>query len=618
MMTKPFFYHGQDKQWVTASDMTLTLTLISEADTLISAIFIRCEPDNEELLIDMEKGKADGKLQYWHGQIPLNHDKALTHYCFKVMQNSRQWWLDSKGISPRMPGRESHFKYNAHHQPPQWVKNQVFYQIFPDRFNNGDPSISVMDNEYFLKGDERPTIAKKWGVPVSDSHDSNGPNEFYGGDLKGIEDKLDYLQSLGVTALYLNPIFEAPSNHKYDTTDYTRIDPHLGTNEQFSDMVSNLHQRDMKIVLDAVYNHTSVNHPWFNRYQKPQETAGAFGNPDSPYRDYYQFDGDSHSYVGWKGIDTLPKLNFSNPEVQNYIYAGEDAVIKQWLRPPYNIDGWRFDVIHMLGEGVGAANNAHYVKAFRQAAKSVNPDCYVLGEHFFEATSWLEGDQEDGAMNYYGFAHPVRAFFANKDIAYHNCQIDAAEFAEWLEEVRGKVPWHNQLAQLNQLDSHDTMRFLTTLDGDQETMKLALLMLFTYVGTPCIYYGTEVALEGGHDPDNRRCFPWERTERPNPTYDFVSKLIDARNTHLALQEGSLQWLHAEQQQLAYARTLEGKTLITLINNSHSSKALTLPIWQLGVSPNAVLKELLTGDEWECKDGTLNITLAGKEGLLLTL
>ncbi|MBY5945899.1 maltodextrin glucosidase [Photobacterium rosenbergii] len=617
MTTKPFFYHGQDKHWVTASETTLTLTIASEADTLISTIFIRCEPDNEEVLIDMEKGKTDGRLQYWHGQIPLNQDKALTHYCFKVMQNSRQWWLDSKGISPRMPGRESHFKYNAQHQPPQWVKNQVFYQIFPDRFNNGDPSISVEDNEYCLNGDEKPTIAKEWGMPVSDSHDSNGPNEFYGGDLKGIEDKLDYLQSLGVTALYLNPIFQAPSNHKYDTTDYTRIDPHLGTNEQFGKMVANLHQRDMKIVLDAVYNHTSVNHPWFNRYQQPQETVGAFGNPDSPFRGYYQFDGDSDNYISWKGIDTLPKLNFSNPEVQDYIYAGEDAVIKQWLRPPYNIDGWRFDVIHMLGEGVGAANNAHYVKAFRNAAKSVNPECYVLGEHFFEATSWLEGDQEDGAMNYYGFAHPVRAFFANKDIAYHNCKIDAAEFAEWLEEVRGKVPWHNQLAQLNQLDSHDTMRFLTTLGGDKETMKLALLMLFTYVGTPCIYYGTEVALEGGHDPDNRRCFPWERTEAPNATFDFVSKLIETRKSHLALQEGSIQWLHAEQQQLAYARKLDGKQLITLINNSDCSKALALPVWQLGLPEDKVLTDLLTGDEWECKDGELNITLAGKEGLLLS-
>ncbi|GAL07099.1 maltodextrin glucosidase [Photobacterium aphoticum] len=157
----------------------------------------------------------------------------------------------------------------------------------------------------------------------------------------------------------------------------------MGTNAQFADMVADLHQRDMKIMLDAVYNHTSVDHPWFDRYGRQTEHKGAFNHPDSPYRDFYQFTGDTNDYIGWKGIDSLPKLNFSNPEVQDYIYAGDDAVIKSWLRPPYNIDGWRFDVIHMLGEGKGAKNNAHYVKAFRESAKSVNPDCFILGEHFF-------------------------------------------------------------------------------------------------------------------------------------------------------------------------------------------------------------------------------------------
>ena len=169
MTNMPYLYHGQDKHWRSATAHSLKLTLICGSDTLVSTVFIRCEPDNEELLIDMEKGQTKGRLQYWHGEIPLNTDQPLTHYCFKVMQNSRQWWLDSKGISPRMPGRESHFKFNSQHQPPQWVKSQIFYQIFPDRFNNGDPAISVVDNEYCLQGDQRPTIAKAWGEPISES-----------------------------------------------------------------------------------------------------------------------------------------------------------------------------------------------------------------------------------------------------------------------------------------------------------------------------------------------------------------------------------------------------------------------------------------------------------------
>ncbi|WP_428468102.1 maltodextrin glucosidase [Photobacterium minamisatsumaniensis] len=617
-MKVPYLYHGQDAFWVTPSDNHLQLTIASDTETRISAIFVRCEPDNEECLIDMERGEQNGKLQYWHAQLPLSLDKPISYYCFKVMQNNRQWWLHGSGISPRVPGREHHFKFNHQHQPPSWVKSQIFYQIFPDRFCNGDSSLSVKTNEYCLNGNERPTLAKAWGEAVSE-HGKNGPNEFFGGDLAGIHSKFDYLQKLGVTALYLNPIFTAPSNHKYDTSDYQNIDPHLGTNEQFAEMVSDLHRRDMKIMLDAVYNHTSVDHHWFDKYGKNanggNQVQGAYNHPDSPYRDYYQFDGASNDYIGWNGISTLPKLNFSNPEVQDYIYAGENAVIKSWLRAPYHVDAWRFDVIHMLGEGAGAKNNAHYVKEFRHAAKSVNPDCYVLGEHFFEATSWLQGDQEDGAMNYYGFAHPMRAFFANKDIAYHNCQIEAEEFVEWLNEARSKIPWLNQLSQLNQLDSHDTIRFLTTLNGDKETMQLALLMLFSYVGAPCIYYGTEVSLEGGQDPDNRRCFPWERTEAPHDTFDYVQQLIALRKTRLSLQEGSIQWLCAEHKHLGFARTLGDEITICLLNNSEKAKTIELPVWQLGLS-NGALNDLLTGDEWLVKDGILSMTLAGKEGLLL--
>ena len=615
MMKAPYVYHGQDAFWVTPHQNSMTLTLVSEAETLISAIFIRCEPDNEEKLVDMERGETRGRLQYWYGEIPLNENKPVTHYCFKVMQKSRQWWLHGKGISPRVPGRELHFKYNRQDQPPAWVKKQVFYQIFPDRFANGDPSISVNSGEYCLLGKERPTIAKEWGEAVS-GHDASGPNEFYGGDLKGIHDKFDYLQDLGITALYLNPIFAAPSNHKYDTINYCLVDPHLGTNTQFADMVADLHQRNMKIMLDAVFNHTSVNHPWFDMYQLNDGEPGAYSHPESRYRNYYLFDGESNNYAGWNGIATLPKLDFSNPEVQDYFYSGEDAVIKHWLRPPYNIDGWRFDVIHMLGEGTGANNNAHYVRAFREAAKSENPDCLVLGEHFFEASNWLQGDQEDGAMNYYGFAHPVRAFFAHKDIAYHSCQVDAEELVDWLDEARSKIPWLNQLSQLNQLDSHDTMRFLTMLDNDTETMQLALLMLFAYVGAPCIYYGTEVALEGGLDPDNRRCFPWERTDAEHPMFAYVKQLIDIRKRFKSLQAGSLQWLIAEHKQLAFARTLKDEVNICLINNCSNAKTIEVPLWKLGIE-DALLKDQLTDDEWQVKGGILSITLAGKEGLLLT-
>ncbi|WP_354622804.1 maltodextrin glucosidase [Psychromonas sp. MME2] len=466
----------------------------------------------------------------------------------------------------------------------------------------------------------RPTIKKAWGDAVSE-HGKNGACEFFGGDLQGIYNKLDYLQELGVTALYLNPIFSAPSNHKYDTVDYLNVDSHLGTNKLFATMVEDLHGRDMKIMLDAVFNHTSVDHPWFDMYKRNSLTheEGAYANPASPYRDYYQFEGDTTQYVGWNGIATLPKLNFSNPHVRDYIYAGDDAVIKHWLRPPYNIDAWRFDVIHMLGEGEGAFNNAHYVREFRNAAKSVNQNCYVLGEHFSEASQWLQGDQEDGAMNYYGFAHPIRAFFAQQDIAYQPCQIDAQELVEWLNEARGKIPWLNQLSQFNQLDSHDTMRFLTMLNEDIETLHLALLMLFAYVGTPCIYYGTEVALQGGRDPDNRRCFPWDRVESDGKlqTFLFVQKLIAIRKSATALQSGNFHWLNVQGRSFAFARFTQKQCYICLINNGDHELLIDLPLWQLDIE-SGVLEDQLSDAQWRLQEGSISIEIAAKQGMLLKL
>lgn len=249
-------------------------------------------------------------------------------------------------------------------------------------------------------------------------------------------------------------------------------------------------------------------------------------------------------------------------------------MIKHWLKPPYSVDGWRFDVIHMLGEGDGAKNNAHYVEAFRKATKAINPNAYVLGEHFFEATQWLQGGQEDGAMNYYGFAHPVRALIAKQDIMYDPIDIDALDFKEWMDEARAKVPFANQLSQLNQLDSHDTARFLTLLHGDKEKMLIALALLMTYIGTPCLYYGSEVGLEGGLDPDNRRCFPWDQVAESEwlPMY---RDWIRIRKQYKALQSGSLQWLHCDEQVMVYARQWKEETIVVAFNLSKYEQNVNL-------------------------------------------
>lgn len=610
-MTLPFIFHGQTPEWVTNNGARLKLKLAVEKGVPLSKVMVRHEPDNEEYLVEMTPSGNTDHLDYYCATIPFNTDRDVTHYVFKLLTESAQYWLDAKGVSKRAPAKEVHFKFNANHQPPEWVCEQVFYQIFPDRFCNGNPDISVKDGEYLVSGGTKPVTAKAWGEPV-DTSGQGGGCEFYGGDLYGVEKQLDYLQELGVTALYFNPIFTAPSNHKYDTSNYTQVDPHLGSNEHFAHLCEQIHQRDMKVMLDAVFNHTSTEHPWFN-LQGLHEGIGAYQSPDSPYRDYYFFEGDSNQYVSWKGYRSLPVLNFENADVRNYIYQGEHAVIKHWLKPPYLIDGWRFDVIHMLGEGEGAKNNAHYVKAFRNAAKQINPDCYVLGEHFFEATQWLQGDQEDGSMNYYGFAHPVRALLAKLDIAFDPIDISVTEFLDWQAEARAKVPWANQLSQLNQLDSHDTARFLELVQHDPRLFSLAATLLMSYVGTPCIYYGTELGMMGSHDPDNRRCMPWQEVET-SPYLPLFKQLISTRKQSLALQCGDYIPLYHDDDCFVFARQYQDDRVICAFNLANQEKEVALETWKMGVNSADFLNPL-SSDTASASNGKLTITLKPIHGVL---
>ena len=612
-MTLPYLFHGQSHDWVTLDETKpiLTVRLATEKGIHFDKVLVRHEPDNEEYLVAMTRVNETPYLDIWSASFPLNQDRAITHYVFKLLSNQRQYWLDGRQVSTRMPGKETHFKYNREHQPPRWVSQQVFYQIFPDRFCNGKPELSVKEGEYLVSRGTKPVTRKRWGEPVD--LEGNGGCEFYGGDLYGVESKLDYLQSLGVTALYLNPIFTAPSNHKYDTADYRNVDPHLGSNAHFAQLCEQLRSRNMRIMLDAVFNHTSTEHPWFN-LQGWHDTLGAYQSVNSPYRDYYLFKGEGQDYIGWKGIQSLPVLNFDNPEVREYLYQGDDAVIKHWLKPPYSIDAWRFDVIHMLGEGEGAKNNAHYVKAFRDAAKQVNPDCYVLGEHFFEATQWLQGDQEDGAMNYYGFAHPLRALLTGLDIAFDPIDINVSEFLDWQAEARAKLPWANQLAQLNQLDSHDTARFIELVKEEPEKYALAATLLFSYVGVPCVYYGSELALEGSHDPDNRRCMPWDKVDA-NPTLALFQALIAVRKQHPALQYGDYVPLVHDDNSFVFARTLGDEVIVAAFNVSKQNQIVSIPLWKL-TKPVFVLTDLLDKHALPVEGESMQITLPAMGARLL--
>ena len=602
-----FAFHAPTPDLLTQTSDGLEVNVRLPASLTVEAAWVRSEPDNEATYSALRPAETDDHWQTWRGSLKFNTAEDVTRYAFKVLAGGQQFWLSEAGITPFEPERDVHYRFNPYYRPAEWVWSQVFYQIFPDRFHDGDPSNNVRTGEYLYEG--REVVAKQWGE-LPEKH--QGWLEFYGGDLKGILEKLDYLQDLGITALYLNPIFTSPSSHKYDTVNYYQIDPHFGTNEDFANLCSELKKRDMRVILDAVINHTSERHPWFDRNN--EVGGGAYHSAEADTRDFYVFHSDDpESYHGWYGVKTLPVLDYASERLQDLMFRNDDAVLRTWLREPYAIDGWRFDVLHMLGEGVGAKNNATYARHFRQTLREENREAYFLGEHFFEASKWLQGDQEDAAMNYYGFAKPVTEFLARLDYRSHPVDIDASHLDYLLMRARSRVPFAIQLSQFNLLDSHDTPRMLTRLGGDLDLMNIAVTLLFTYIGVPCVYYGDEVGLEGAGDPDCRRTFPWDEREWNTNLREHYRKLTALRRDTPSLQRGAFQTLYAEGDVFAFARVLASQAVITVVNRGEA-QTVSLPVWKAGVHEGG-LENVLGNDMPEVVEGGLELELGAKSSFV---
>jgi len=368
---------------------------------------------------------------------------------------------------------------------PEWVHHAVFYQIFPDCFAIS-PNI------------EKPHNLEPWDSPPT-------PYGFKGGDLAGVTECLDYLQDLGINAIYFTPVFQSASNHRYHTHDYFQVDPILGGGPALRKLLDTAHQRGIKVVLDGVFNHASRGFFQFNHILEC--------GPSSPYLDWfevYKFPLNAYwgksNYRCWVNLAGLPEFNYNNPQVVDFIYN----VARYWV--DFGIDGWRLDVPFEFGDDL-------FWQGFREIVKSANPQAYITGEIPTDGSRWLQGDQFDGVMNYL-LAYCVWGFFGgeklNLDLVGHWAghagpllTADTALFARNVEDLLSKYPQPAVLAQLNILDSHDTARLLSILGGDVRRLRLATLFQMTYPGAPCVYYGNEIGMEGGIDPDCRRSFPWD-------------------------------------------------------------------------------------------------------------
>lgn len=595
----------------------------------------------------MFKTESDDYFDYYSHTIQLENEK-LSYY-FEVHAGKLSCFFDMRGVT-----KDTNEYYQFHVIPsfktPDWAKGAVFYQIYVDRFYNGDPTNDVLTNEYQYIGDKTVKVEDWDKYPAA-----MGVREFYGGDLQGVLDKMDYLQDLGVDVIYFNPLFVSPSNHKYDIQDYDYIDPHFGkivhdegellkleqtenrlatryidrvsnkenleaSNELFAEVVKEAHRRGMKVILDGVFNHCGSFNKWLDReriYENaPGYEKGAYIDKDSPYHSYFQFHDENKfpyngSYDGWWGHDTLPKLNYENSrQLLDYVlYIG-----RKWVSPPYNADGWRLDVAADLGHT--PEFNHSFWKEFRKTVKMANPNAIILAEHYGSPVDWLQGQEWDTVMNYDAFMEPVTWFLTgmqkHSDDYREDMRGNADSFWGAMRHHCAAFTMPSILVAMNELSNHDHSRFLTRTNHkvgrtntlgpqaadegvNKAVLREAVVIQMTWPGAPTIYYGDEAGVCGFTDPDNRRTYPWGHEDKE--LIAFHKEIIRIHKTHQEFLTGSLKYLDADYNVIGYGRfNREGQSVI-LVNNNDYEITREVSVWYLGIPKECVLNCLML-TTWE--------------------
>ncbi len=619
--------------------------------------------DERKLL--MEKFQTKESLDDYRVLLPPTTEKK--QYYFEIVHNDEIYYYTRYGVMQEFPTNGFFYVVRNFHTP-SWAKGAIMYQIYVDRFCNGDLTNDVKTGEYSYL-DHLVEGETKWDSQPKDSDFRC----FYGGDLQGILNKLDYLEELGVEVLYLNPIFVSPSSHKYDIQDYDHIDPHYGkivvddetvlhegernllaagyitrtTNEQnlqasdalFAELTAQVHKRGMRILLDGVFNHCGSFHRWLDKEKiYAAEGKGVYDTQNSPYQNYFYWNEDG-SYEGWWGHENHPKLNV---EGCPSLYQEIMRIGQKWVSAPYSADGWRLDVAADVGKT--EQFNHTFWHDFRKAVKQANPEALILAEHYGDANRWLEGDQWDGVMNYDAFMEPVGWFFTgmSKHSTEYRADLhnNAQVFWATMCHQSGRIPAQAMSVAMNELSNHDHSRFLTRTNGKigrlhtdgacaadtgirKAVFREAVLLQMTWSGAPTIYYGDEAGVTGWTDPDNRRTFPWGREDADLIAYHKA--LIHLRKEHVQLRSGSVKPLLIAHGILAYARFDAQGRYIVVCNNQEKSVSLQIPVWHIGTKRFGKMRVLLHTTqqsydvqpvEHEMVDGILALELSAQSGILM--
>ncbi len=568
------------------------------AEAPVTRVLLRTFPDGEQQLQPLTRGPVEGPVQWWEGELVVAEPSV--HYRFVVEAEGQVWHYGAGGATLAIPPDAYDFRVLADYEPPAWVLESVFYQIFPERFANGDPANDPQPDEWEYRGHRPQTLP--WGeLPPEDAPHST---TFYGGDLLGVQQRLEHLERLGVNAIYFNPVFTAHTPHKYDVVDYEAVDPHFGGDEALIALSEALHARGMRYILDIVPNHCGYWHGWFQ---------AARADPDAPEAAFFTFDAHPDQYASWLGVWVLPKLNYRSKELRRRIYQGKQAVFRRWLRPPFNADGWRVDVGNMLARQGETQLGRKIVRGIRRAVKQARPDAYLMAENFFDATAQLQGDQWDAVMNYQGLAIPLSHWLVGLRMGAFGLEEPVVGEAPWPTEalartwrnVRGAIPWAVALQQFNVLNSHDTSRLHTVLEGNIALQRLAAIVQFTYPGVPCIYYGDEIGMEDQPGLGPRGCMVWDEAEWDQTLWEFYRTLVALRRQSPILQRGGFQILALEEALLAYQReSPAGRILVIAQRSATPRPAGPLPVAHGGIVDGTRFVEHFTGQEAIVAQGAL--------------
>ena len=517
--------------------------------------YIRLYEDAEPRTYKLQEA-ASSKVERWF-EVKIQITNIHTIYRFVFVGENKYEWLNAKGLFDHDVHSNNDFQIVAIPENPKWINKSVFYQIFPDRFARSGKININPDWAYPRDWNELPRGRSKYTG-----------QELYGGDLYGIEDKLDYLTDLGVNGIYLTPIFPSRSNHRYDATTFDEVDPILGGDKAFKSLIQSAKKKKIRILGDLTSNHCGVGHEWIVTAKK---------NKSSKERSFFYWDKSiKWEYVGWFGLESLPKFNYSSKALRKAVYEGKNSIVKKWISPKFGMAGWRIDVGNMTG--VQGAENHHVevMQGIRKAMADVDPDSWLVAENGDFVASDLNGLGWQGAMNYQGFMRPFWNWMnRNPEITggfqglpFAMPKIDGEQFFASMQEFNASIPWRSLTASMLILDSHDTARFRTVVLGDRNAHLAAMTMLLTYPGVPSIFAGDEIGLEGSWGEDSRRTINWE--DRSGWDVDFhssVKKLINLRKKSSALINGGLRWVAVEKDYLAYLRESKDQSLLILISRS---------------------------------------------------